>query len=46
MTGYRATNRQRLILSERWLGVIVDGTLQGYKLATRNTEWQMVRSDR
>ena len=38
MTGYRATNWQRRILRERWLGVIVDGRLQGYKLATRNTE--------
>jgi hypothetical protein len=32
MTGYRITNWQQRILSERWLGVIVDGRLQGYKL--------------
>jgi hypothetical protein len=39
MAGNRATNWQQKILSERWLGVIVDGRLQGYKLATSNIEW-------
>jgi hypothetical protein len=39
MAGYRATNWQQEILSERWLRVIVDGRLQGYKLAKSNIEW-------
>jgi hypothetical protein len=39
MVGYRAINWKQGILGGRWLGVIVDNRLQGYKLATRNTEW-------
>ena len=38
MVGYRATNWQKVILSGRWLGVIVDDMLHGYKQATMNTE--------
>ena len=38
MARYRATNWQQGILTERWLEVVVDGRLQGYKLATRNTD--------
>jgi hypothetical protein len=45
MVGYRATNWQQVILSGRWLGVIVDDRLQGYKQATMNTELKMVRSE-
>ena len=45
MARYRATNWQQGILSGGWLRVIVDDRLQSYKLATRNTERKMVRSD-
>jgi hypothetical protein len=46
MASRSTTNLKQEILSNNWLGVIVDGKLRSNTLETRNTEEQLDSSDR